>query len=111
MIVTAVGMFLTELTDTAVAVLVQGAWWFITVFAGIGSLDGGAYGWTLVPRHNTEMNWQGFHDGFAQLAANRAVYAGAALLLMAFTAWIYSEKRKGRLQIRGKILANRKNKS
>ncbi|MDE7320249.1 MAG: ABC transporter permease [Lachnospiraceae bacterium] len=111
MVVAALGMFLTELTDTAAAVLVQGAWWFITVFTGVGSLDGGQYGWSLVPRHNTEMNWQGFHDGFVQLAANRALYAAAALLLIVLTAWIYSQKRKGRLNIRGKILANRKDKS
>ena len=111
MIAAALGMFLTELTDTAVAVLVQGAWWFVAVFAGVQSIDGGQYGWSLVPRHNTEMNWQGFHDGFAQLAANRAFYAAAALLLVALTSFLYSQKRKGRLNIYGKLLANRKNKS
>ena len=44
MIVLAVGMFLTELTDTAAAVLVQGAWWFISVFSGVNTLGGGMYG-------------------------------------------------------------------
>ena len=111
MIVSALGMFLTELTDTAAAVLVQGAWWFIAVFSGADSLRGGMYGWSLTPRHNTELNWQGFHDGFAQLAANRLLYAAAALLLVLLTVLIYSQKRKGRLHIRGKILANRKSKS
>ncbi|MEZ3485626.1 MAG: ABC transporter permease [Lachnospiraceae bacterium] len=111
MAVTAVGMLFTELTDTAVAVLIQGAWWFTAVFGGIGSLHGGSYGWSLVPRHNTPMNWQGFHDGFAQLLANRLLYAGAGLILMVLTALIYTQKRKGRLKIRGKISAYRKNKS
>lgn len=111
MVVSALGMFLTELTDTAAAVLVQGAWWFITVFSGADSLGGGMYGWSLTPRHNTELNWQGFHDGFAQLAANRLLYTAAALLLVVLTVFIYSQKRKGRLHIRGKILADRKNKS
>ena len=111
MAVTAVGMFLTELTDTAVAVLVQGAWWFVSIFASQGSIGGGNYGWNLAPRHNTEWNWQGFHDGFAQLAANRLLYAAVALLLTAFTVLIYAQKRKGRFQIRGKILANRKSQS
>jgi len=111
MIVTAVGTFLTELTDTAVAVLVQGAWWFISIFGDIGGIDGGTYGWSLAPRHNTELNWQGFHDGFAQLVANRLFYAAAALLLVTLSVFVYSQKRKGRLKIRGKILANRKNKS
>lgn len=111
MAVTAVGMFLTELTDTAAAVLVQGAWWFMAVFGGIDDLGGGSYGWNLAPRHNTPMNWQGFHDGFAQLAANRIMYVAAGVILMVFTALVYTQKRKGRLQIRGKIFANRKNKS
>ena len=111
MIVTALGMLLTELTNTAVAVLVQGDWWFIAMFTGIHSLGGGQYGWSLVPRHNTEMNWQGFHDGFGQLAANRAFYAAAALVIVALTAFVYSQKRKGKLGVYGKILANRKNES
>lgn len=111
MIVSALGMFLTELTDTAAAVLVQGAWWFIAVFGGVDRLSGGMYGWNPMPRHNTELNWQGFHDGFAQLAANRLLYTVAALLLVLLTVLIYSQKRKGRLHIRGKILANRKSKS
>ena len=111
MIVSALGMFLTELTDTAAAVLVQGAWWFIAVFGGVDRLSGGMYGWNLMPRHNTELNWQGFRGGFAQLAANRLFYMAAALLLVALTVFIYSQKRKGRLHIRGKILANRKSKS
>lgn len=108
MAVTAVGMFFTELTDTAAAVLIQGAWWFMAVFGGIGDLGGGSYGWNLAPRHNTPMNWQGFHDGFAQLAANRAMYAAAGAVLMVLTALVYAQKRKGRLRIRGKILADRK---
>jgi len=111
MVVTAAGMFLTELTDTAVAVLVQGAWWFVSIFAGVGSIGGGSYGWNLAPRHNTQWNWQGFHDGFPGLAANRIFYTGAALFLMALTILVYTQKRKGRFQIHGKILANRKNKS
>ena len=54
---------------------------------------------------------QGFHDGFAQLAANRIMYVAVGVILMVFTALVYTQKRKGRLQIRGKIFANRKNKS
>lgn len=99
MTVTAVGMFLTELTDTALAVLIQGAWWFISVFASIQSIHGGMYGWSLMPRHNTEMNWSGYHAGFAQLAANRLFYASLGILLVICTAGIYHLKRKGRYRI------------
>lgn len=111
MIVTAVGMFLTDLTDTAVAVLVQGAWWFVSAFTGVQGIDGGAYGWNLMPRHNTELNYKGFHDGFSRLASNRILYASLAIVLVMLTAWMYSQKRRGRLNIRGKILADRKSKS
>lgn len=107
----AVGMFLTELTGTAAAVLAQGIWWFISVFSGVQSLDGGMYGWSLIPRHNTEMNWTGYHETFMQLAANRIFYTLFALALVVLSALIYSQKRKGRLQLHGKILADRKNAS
>lgn len=111
MIAAAVGMFLTDLTDTAAAVLVQGAWWFVSVFAGAQSIDGGAYGWNLMPRHNTELNYKGFHDGFTQLVSNRVLYASLAIIIVVLTVWVYSQKRRGRLNIRGKILADRKSKS
>lgn len=106
----AVGMVLTELTDTALGVLVQLIWWFLSIFGSISSMHGGMYGWDLVPRHNTPYNYAGFHADFSQLAANRAVYAGISLLLVLVTVWIYSLKRKGRLDIRGKIFGNRKRK-
>lgn len=38
MAVTAVGMVLTELTDTALAVLVQGIWWFLSIFASASTI-------------------------------------------------------------------------
>ncbi|GAA0792400.1 ABC transporter permease [Clostridium sp. AF19-22AC] len=108
MISTAVGMVLTELTDTALGVLVQLIWWFLSVFSSMSAMHGGIYGWDLVPRHNTPFNYEGFHAGFSQLAANRALYAGISILLAAVTVWIYSLKRKGRLDIRGKLFGNRK---
>lgn len=111
MIATAVGMVLTELTDTALGVLVQLAWWFLAIFSSMSSMSGGMYGLDLVPRHNTEYNYAGFHAGFTQLAANRVLYAVISVLLIAVTVWIYSLKRKGRLDIRGKLLGNRKRKS
>ena len=95
----AVGMFFTELTDTAFAVLVQGAWWFITVFTGADTLHGGMYGWNLIPRHNTAMNYAGYQEGFSQLAANRIMYVLLALALAALTAVIYDQKRKGRYRL------------
>ena len=111
MVVTALGMLLTELTDTALAVLVQGAWWFVSIFMGAKTMDGGRYGWNLIPRHNTILNYSGYQEGFSQLLTNRILYASLAVIAVSVTAWIYSQKRKGRMNIRGKISANRKSQS
>lgn len=99
MAASAVGMFFTELTDTALGILVQGVWWFIAVFTGANTLRGGMYGWNLIPRHNTELNRAGYDEGFAQLAANRFMYVLLALVLAALTTFIYSQKRKGRYRL------------
>ena len=111
MVVTALGMLLTELTDTALAVLVQGAWWFVSIFMGAKTMNGGRYGWNLIPRHNTILNYSGYQEGFSQLLSNRILYASLAVIAVSVTAWIYSQKRKGRMNIRGKISANRKSQS
>lgn len=99
MLVTAVGMALTELTDTALAVLVQGGWWFIAVFTGINSLKGGMYGWNYLPRHNTVFNWAGYSENFSQLACNRILYALLAVVFVVVTSLLYSQKRKGRYRL------------
>lgn len=111
MVVSAVGVFLTELTDSAAAVFVQAAWWLTSVFGSASSMGGGDYGWSLVMRQNTVMNYAGYVKDFGQLVLNRSFYTLAALVLIALTVWIYSEKRKGRLMIREKILGNWKRKS
>lgn len=111
MVVTALGILLTELTDTALAVLVQGAWWFVSIFMGAKTMNGGRYGWNLIPRHNTILNYSGYQEGFSQLLTNRILYASLAVIAVSVTAWIYSQKRKGRMNIRGKISANRKSQS
>lgn len=108
MIVTAVGFLITEVTESALSVLVQGVWWFASLQIGVNGMRGGQYGWNLIPRHNTELNYVGFADGFGQLLLNRALYAGVAVLLVAVTVWIYEKKRKGHLRRNGKILRNRK---
>lgn len=108
----AVGMLFTELTETALAVLLQGAWWFVDVFAGgTVKIHGGMYGWNLMPRHNSELNYQAYVDGFSQLVSNRILYVSISIIMIALTVVIYEQKRKGRLDIRGKILAGRKSKS
>ena len=108
MAVISVGILCTELTETALAVLIQTAWWFISLMTGGTSMYGGNYGWNLIPRHNTELNYAGFAEGFRQLAVNRIIYAVLALAFLALTIFIYERKRKGHLRRDGKIFRNHK---
>lgn len=105
MVTTSVGVFLTELTDTALAIVVQGFWWFISAFTG--NLLGNC-GWSLIPRHNTTGKYDIFMDNFGQFALNRIVYTLIAVILLFASVYLYERKRKGRLDIRGKIFPHRK---
>ncbi len=97
MISVAVGMFFTVLTGTPIAIAIQGLWWFIDVNTGIAGIDG-AYGlFRLSPRHNTLRNTQGFLDGLRNLASNRLLMAGSAMLLVLAAAAVYEQKRRGNL--------------
>jgi hypothetical protein len=95
---TAVGGFLTELTETPVAIAVQGLWWFIGLFAGIKNIDGG-YGASLVIRHNEIGNTQVYLDNIGILLINRVCYTLFALLLVSITIIVYEQKRKGRINV------------
>lgn len=108
MAATAVGVFFTQLADTAIAILIQGFWWFASVFLGVINIKGG-YGWNLIPRHNTLGSYQVFHDNFNILVTNRITYALAAILLVIGTAILYDNKRKGKIRLRGKISKNNTN--
>lgn len=111
MVVSAIGMFLTELTDTAIAVLVQAVWWFTSVFMQGGNLASGDFGFHLVVRHNSVLDYQVFADHYREFMINRAFYAGLALLFLALSVWVYSMKRKGALDFYGKIRRSSKRKS
>lgn len=108
MAVTALGLLLTELTETPLAVLVQAIWWFLSLQAGVSGMGGGAYGWNLIPRHNSPVNYGSFAEGFRQLVYNRVFYALFAVLMVAASIGIYEAKRKGHLRRNGKILRNHK---
>lgn len=111
MISSSLGLFLTELTQTAIAILIMGAWWLVSLFMGVVDLKGGAYGWNLIPRHNIIGNYQAFIDNFKVLALNRLTYAFIAILLAAAAVFVYDLKRRGKLAIYGKRTPNSKNKS
>ena len=103
-----VGFFLTELTDSAIAVFVQGIWWFTSIFLSTSDLVGNA-GWNLIPRFNTVGQFFVYEQMKEQLFWNRLVYTGAAVLLMILTVLVYDRKRKGVFVSAGTKLRNRKN--
>lgn len=111
MVVSAFGMFLTELTDTAIAVLAQAAWWYTSVFMQGGNLVSGDFGFHLVVRHNSVLDYQVFADHYQEFIINRIFYAGLALLFAALSVWVYSMKRKGAWDFYGKIRRGSKRKS
>lgn len=89
---TAVGTLLTILTDTPVAVLVQGLWWFIDIFSGMAGMG---YDLQLMPRHNALGKTTYFTQHLGSLVANRLFYLVLALLLLSLSIYIYHQKRKG----------------
>lgn len=121
MMAAALGMCLTELTNTPIAVAVQGFWWLMDVNAGIQSVSDSYALFRLAPRHNAgEMSYfrtQDYIDNFQRLVTNRLLFAGLSVLLVAVTIIIYEAGRKGKLNGNFKFkkalsdLGSRKNKS
>lgn len=102
-----VGFFLTELTDSAIAILVQGAWWFVSIF--ISGMDlVGTVGWNLVPRFNAVGAFPIYQQMREQLMKNRLFYTGFSLVLLLFTIIVYNKKRKGEFVSVGTMFRNRK---
>lgn len=99
MIVTAAGMFLTELTDTPIAVAVCGLWWLVDVNQGLKSVQKDYALLRLAPRHNSGANsyfrTEDFLDNLGRLAANRLFFAAVSVLLVVMTVLVYEAKRKG----------------
>lgn len=121
MISSAVGICLTEWTNTPIAVAVQGLWWFVDVNMGIKNVESGYALLRLAPRHNagvtSQFRTQDFVNHFGDLIANRALMAGVAILLIFITVVIYEAKRRGKLNGSSKIkhfiadISNRRNQS
>lgn len=109
MAVTAVGMFLTELASGLVAILLQGAWWFVSIFSG--ALSGGIGKFNLTIRHNSLYYSDVFRQQYGDFLFNRAFFAVAAILLVALAAVVYEEKRRGRNIGIYALVKNRKSQS
>lgn len=94
MVTTAVGMIITEIASGLVAILLQGGWWFASIFSG--ALTGGIGKFNLVIRHNSLYEREIFMQQQGDFLFNRVFFVLAAIALVALTAAIYEEKRRGR---------------
>ena len=103
MISIAVGMFFTELTNTPIAIAIQGLWWFIDINIGVSRLKGVHNLFELTPRHNSLGNTRIFLDEFNTLFTNRLIITGIAFMFVTATIFVYEQKRRGKIGGYGKI--------
>ncbi len=101
MISAALGLFLTELTETPIAIAVQGLWWFVDINMGYRSVASSYSLFRLSPRHNAGIRsffrTQDFIDNFRGLLVNRLLFAGLSVAVVIAAIFIYEAKRRGRL--------------
>ncbi len=99
---TALGMFITVLTDTPLAIIVN-FFYVILVGAGVDRIDGGGYQFEVAIRHNTIGNLQVMQDSMNQLIVNRFVYIAFSAILVLLTIMIYKLKREGKIDLGRKL--------
>lgn len=94
MTATAVGMLMTEITSSMLAIFVQGVWWLGSIFADT-ALTGNIHKFTLVLRHNSLYGAEVFKAEYGSFVFNRIFFAVTALAGIMLTAFIYEQKRRG----------------
>lgn len=96
MIVTAVGMLLTEIFSAGIAIAVQGVWAFLSLMSGSDQLYGDITKFGLMCRHNTLYHRSAFMETYNDFVFNRIFYMLLALVLVCAAAYVYNLKRGGR---------------
>ena len=95
MIVTAVGVFLTLLTDSPIGILAQFVWW--TIDKGVTALSGDTEWFTLMIRHNTLRGFELLQDSWNVIWLNRILMVLVSVVLLFCSTWILTQKRKGKM--------------
>lgn len=95
MAVSAIGMLLTLLTDSPIAIAVQFLWWMVD--KGMTGLSGDTGISTLMIRHNTLRGFKIIQDGFEAICRNRLLLTGISILFVILSVCVLSQKRKGRI--------------
>lgn len=118
MVVCAIGMFFTLLTDSPIAIVLQFLWWMVD--KGATGLSGDTKLTTLMIRHNTLRGYETIREDLQIICMNRLLMAGIGILFVILSIWVLTSKRKGKINaanvynrglgyIQGKLSSGSKN--
>lgn len=118
MVVCAIGMFFTLLTDSPIAIVLQFLWWMVD--KGATGLSGDTKLTTLMIRHNTLRGYETIQEDLQIIWMNRLLMAGIGILFVLLSIWVLTSKRKGKINaanvynrglgyIQGKLSSGSKN--
>lgn len=118
MVVCAIGMFFTLLTDSPIAIVLQFLWWMVD--KGATGLSGDTKLTTLMIRHNTLRGYETIQEDLQIICMNRLLMAGIGILFVVLSIWVLTSKRKGKINaanvynrgfqyIQGKLSSGSKN--
>lgn len=118
MVVCAIGMFFTLLTDSPIAIVLQFLWWMVD--KGATGLSGDTKLTTLMIRHNTLRGYETIQEDLQIIWMNRLLMAGIGILFVVLSIWVLTSKRKGKINaanvynrglgyIQGKLSSGSKN--
>lgn len=97
MVVTAVGILLTELFSAGTAIIVQCVWAYYSLMKGGVELSGFIGKFDLICRHNTLVKRDVFISEQGNFIFNRVFFIILSLAVMLLAVWIFSLKRGGKL--------------
>ena len=117
-VVCAIGMFFTLLTDSPIAIVFQFLWWMVD--KGVTGLSGDTKLTTLMIRHNTLRGYEIIQKDLQIICMNRLLMAGIGILFVILSIWVLTFKRKGKINaanvynrglgyIQGKLSSGSKN--
>lgn len=95
LLVMAIGLFITILTENYSGILIAGLLW-LAGRPSIGKIAGGNYDlFDLIIRHNTLKGYGRMMENFRMLVLNRVIIFSMAFLLVALSVVVYEARRKG----------------
>lgn len=95
LLVMAIGLFLTVLTENYSGILVSGLLW-LAGRPSVGRIAGGNYElFDLIVRHNTLKGYGRMMEDIHMLVWNRVFISGMAFVLLALSVAVYEARRKG----------------